>query len=330
MVNYSNVIQVGVSMIFIIILGFVCTKFKIIPKKESDILNRFVFRIGFFPLTIRSLAGKKIEEMNFYPLAIGTLMSITVYILSALMMIYPFKDRMNSYLSTVFPSNYINYVISGIPIFEALWDPSEESMIPIITLSNDLVTSPIFLFLSALYQMKKNKASGKDENKQPSGAKMIWPILKKVIKNPILLGNLAGLLYTCTSLPVPLYLQELWNILGDLCLPISLFCVGAFLSEHSLISCHWLKFITALVIRIFIGPAFAAVYSYLLKLPARLARQCVIIASQPTAVACFQLALNAGVGPGAASTMIFWTTILTVPTLIVWTLIMDSLHLFEE
>lgn len=326
---YVNVIQVGLSMIFIILLGFVCTKFNFIPKRESDVVNKFVFRAGFFCLTIRSLAGKTRQELNFYPLVIGGLMSISVYLLTALMLLYPFKDRWSQYLSTVFPGNYINYVISGVPIFQALWEPKDEVMIPIITLSNDLITSPIFLCLGAIYQLKKQAQTHPGERPLPKG-QMILVILKKIFSNPILLGNLVGLLYVCTNLPVPIYLRELFNMLGDLCLPLSLYCVGAFLSQHSLISCHWLKFLAAFILRAFIGPFFATVFAYALPLKPRLARQCVIMATQPTAVACFQLALNAGVGPGSASTLIFWTTLLTVPILICWVEILDGLNLFVE
>lgn len=122
-------------------------------------------------------------------------------------------------------------------------------MIPIISLSNDLVTSPIFLCLGAIYKLRKQREQ-RPNDKQPSKAKQVAIIIRKVFSNPILLGNLVGLLYVCTNLPVPIYLRELWLMLGDLCLPLSLFCVGAFLSQHSFVSCHWLKFLAALIPRI--------------------------------------------------------------------------------
>lgn len=324
-----NVVQVGLAMIFIIILGFICTKFNWIPKKESDVVNRFIFRGGFFALAVRLLAGKRKEDLNFYPLLIGGMMSVSVYLLCSLMFAYPFKDKMNQYLSTVFPSSYINYVISGMPIFQALWEPKDEIMIPMITLANDLFTSPIFFCLSAIYQIQQ-QAKDHPNKKKPSLKKTIGLIFKKIFTNPILLGMLGGLLYVCTDLPVPTYLEELLLLLGDLCLPLALFCVGAFLSQHSLISCHWLKFVAGMILRAFIGPFFACVYAYALGLNNRLARQCVIMAAQPTAVASYQLSLAAGIGTGSASTLVFWTTLLTVPILIVWIEILNSLNLFVE
>lgn len=330
MVDYSNVIHVGVSMLLLIILGYVCTKFRWVPKEESDILNRLTFKIAFFSLTLRSLAGKDAATMNYFPLAIGSLMAVTVYILMALILVYPkFKDKYATYLSTVFPANYVNYVISGMPIFTALWDVSESTMIPMITLANDLVTSPIFLAMCALYKIHKHKETHPDEP-PPTCAQVAREVVLRMLKNPILLGNLVGLVYAGTALPVSTMLSQVFNMLGDMCLAYSLFCVGAFLSQHSFMSCHWLKFVTALVVRLFIGPIIAGIYSWALGLSPRLARQCIIIAAQPTAVACFTLTDSAGVGSGAASTMIFWSTALTVPALIVWFTVLNALHLFEE
>ena len=330
MVDYSNVIHVGVSMLLLIILGYVCTKFRWVPKEESDILNRCTFKIAFFSLTLRSLAGKDAATMNYFPLAIGSLMAVTVYILMALILVYPnFKDKYATYLSTVFPANYVNYVISGMPIFTALWDVSESTMIPMITLANDLVTSPIFLAMCALYKIHKHKETHPDEP-PPTCAQVAREVVLRMLKNPILLGNLVGLVYAGTALPVSTMLSQVFNMLGDMCLAYSLFCVGAFLSQHSFMSCHWLKFVTALVVRLFIGPIIAGIYSWALGLSPRLARQCIIIAAQPTAVACFTLTDSAGVGSGAASTMIFWSTALTVPALIVWFTVLNALHLFEE
>lgn len=44
----------------------------------------------------------------------------------------------------------------------------------------------------------------------------------------------------------------------------------------------------------------------------------------------FQLALATVIGTGSASTQIFWTTLLTLSILIVWTEILNGLNLFIQ
>lgn len=111
MVNYTDVIQVGVSMLLIIIVGFVLAKLKIVTLKDSSPLNNVVFYIGFMPAIIRGIAPKKLKELDFKPFGIAALMAISTYIAVAFIMIYPFKNRMGTYLSTGFPAAYINYII---------------------------------------------------------------------------------------------------------------------------------------------------------------------------------------------------------------------------
>lgn len=319
-------------MLIIIIIGFITTKFKIIPKKQSDPVNSFVFTCGFMMLTLRTLAGKDAHDFNFIPLAVGALHSVSVYIVSALMMAVPMRDKFGFYLSSVFPVAYLNYVISGIPIFTSLWPIEESVVISMITLSNDLVSSPIFLILSGIYEIYNENKILKEQGmpKKKFTCSIILSILFRCFKNPILIGNLLGLLYAVTALPVPLFLSEIMKLLGDTVLPLSLFCIGAFLAEHSIVSCPFPQFIMCLLLRMFLGPFFGLIYSLVLKLPARLARQCVVLTCQPTAVAAYTLSIAAKVGTGASSTMIFWSTALTVPTLIIWITIMDKFNLFVE
>ena len=40
MTNFSNVIQVGVSMLLIVILGYVLTKFRVVTPRDNDLINK--------------------------------------------------------------------------------------------------------------------------------------------------------------------------------------------------------------------------------------------------------------------------------------------------
>lgn len=119
-------------------------------------------------------------------------------------------------------------------------------------------------------------------------------------------------------------------MMGDVVLPLSLFSVGIFLAQHSFIACHWLKFIVMLLIRHIISPLLAAVFAYLLHFNNKLARQCTLMTASPTAVACYLITSSSGIGTGAASTMIFWTTVLSVPFIIAWIAFLDKFNIFPE
>lgn len=332
MVDYGNVISTGSALLIIMILGFVCTKMKIIPKWQSDAANLFAFKVGVFPLTVRILAGKNAHTLNFLPLAVGALYSLSQYAVCLVIFLLPINDKLGHYCATVFASTYINFIIAGLPIFESIWPPSEESMLPPLVLANDLVTSPIFYVLSGFRDiMQENKILEQEGKiKRKFTCSLLLSIFSRCLTNPIFIGNIFGLLYSATGLPVPKFVATIFNLLGDAVLAILFFCVGAFLSENSIISCPWYQFICCTILRLIVGPAWGILYCKLLKLPHRLAKQVVVFLAQPTAVAGYSMSRAVNIGVGPVSTEILWTSILSVPSVIMYLSIMESYHLFDE
>lgn len=319
-------------MLLIILVGYILAKMKIVSPKESASLTRLYFYAGFMQLIIRGIVPRKLDELDFKSFGIAALMSISTYIAVALIMLYPFKNRFGTYLSTVFPTTYINYIISGTPVFNALWPPKESVLVNMMMIANDLISSPIFLFLVGIYNAiennKKRRANGLPPEK--FSFSIIGNVLLGVIKSPILIGNVVGIIYSACKIPYPIFIDRYLQFAGDMVFALALVGVGIFLAQNSLISCDWRQFIFCMITRCFIGPALAGLWCKALGMSARTSRQCIIIGAQPTAVASFAITSTNHLGEGCASTMILWTTILCVPTIIVWFAILDGLHLYVE
>ncbi|OHT03753.1 Auxin Efflux Carrier family protein [Tritrichomonas foetus] len=332
MVDYWNVMQVGIGMLIITAIGFTLGKLKIFKGSDVPIINKYVFKLNFIPLMARVIMVKKLSELNFMPLIDSALTSLATYFIVIPVFLFPFKDKFAMFLSVILPSAYINFVVSGLPVFVAIWGEGEVVVLSILTLANDLLVVPLYLVLSELYILRKNNEKRRDsgEPELKFTGKQALKILLHVMKSPILIGDIVGFVYAATTLPMPTYLKSLTTIMGDVVLPLSLFSVGIFLSQHSFIACHWLKFIVMLLIRHVISPLFAAVFAWALKFDNRLSRQCCLMTCSPTAVACYLITSTSGIGAGAASTMIFWTTVLSVPFIIGWIAVLDHLHIFVE
>jgi hypothetical protein len=61
-----------------------------------------------------------------------------------------------------------------------------------------------------------------------------------------------------------------------------------------------------------------------------MARQCIIMATLPAAVSSYLMSVNAGIGTGVASTMVFWTNMLFLPAVIGWFVVLDKFGWFIE
>jgi predicted permease len=329
---YNNVIHVGGAIILMIALGFLLSKLKVIDPKVFDPMNRFVFRCCFIGLILKIVIHQRLETMDFTPLVILVCSMFTANLLLALTTLYPVPDRFQTFLETMLPSTYVNYMITGFPIFNAIWGEENNVTATIITLSNDLMTVPLYYFLCGVHKfvLKNREHRAKGEELEKFSLRIFRDIALNILLSPIIIGYIIGFIWAGFHIPVPLFMNEVIRVLSDVVVPLSCLCIGGFLAQHSLISCHWAQFAIGLVVRHILCPIIAGVFAKLMNGGATMARQCMIMSALPSAVASYLLSSNQGIGTGMASTMVFWTNIVFLPVIIVWFLTLDGLRLFVE
>ena len=333
MADYSGVIQVGASMLATILIAFVLCRFKLIPFSAIGCMNKFLLKCCYLPLLARAISVRNLSEIYFTPALVGGIANVMVHCLFAIAFLLPLRDRFYYFLSSVLPSVYINYLIVGIPVFNAVWPESENVVVAVLTLSNDVLCVPSFLIFSNLYLRRRRNIQHRRDGDgivETFSPKLLGQIALRVLLNPIMFGNILGYIYAATGWEMCPFLWDLMNYLADAVLALSLFCVGGFLSQHSLIACHWLHFLLCVLARHVAFPGFVALVAMAFKLSGRLTRQCVLMAANPSATACYMLAADANVGQGVSSTMIFWTTLFCVPIQVLWLYTFDSLNLFPD
>ncbi|KAH0790762.1 Auxin Efflux Carrier family protein [Histomonas meleagridis] len=332
MVDYSNVISVGCAVITLIFIGFIARKFRIIKSYAFDRINTFIFKPCFVPLIANNVVYQDLSKIDFRPFGACALAIISTHVFLLFVLIFKNENRLAYYLSTTLPSTYVNYVIIGIPIFDSIWDASENQILTVITLCNDLIAAPIYLILSGIntYLSNNREHVKKGEPKEKFSFKIILNIIIGIIKNPIIIGYIIGFFWAGVGIPTCYFIDRLIIIMSQCVLALSCFCVGSFLADHSLLSCSWVQFIICAVSRHIIMPLLTGLFSSALGLSGRQSRQAIVITTLPTAVASYLLSYNANIGTGASSTMIFWTNIFFIPIIIAWFAVLDALGIFIE
>ena len=157
MVDYANFAQSGVSILLTMIIGYVAFKFNYLKVKSINPTNLFLLKCCYFPMIFRNIAIRDIKNMSVMPFVIGICSNITTHLLMTVIFLLPIKNKLYWYLSSVFSSVYVNYLILGFPIFNAIWDENENITVSIMALSNDLINIPIFLTLANIYNIKKER-----------------------------------------------------------------------------------------------------------------------------------------------------------------------------
>ena len=363
MVNfYLDVLQAGVSCLLLISVGFILSKFQVFSGTEFKVFNHVNSDIALPFLLFRSMASRKIREISFLPLINALLMSASTQLCTAFVcFIFPFKDKLATYLSTVISSVYINYLVIGLPIFNSIWGTNYNHIPSICTFTHYILLVPSYLVLSQLWHIKKDKEKqlqvknvnenkmnddsqkdmeneNKDVNEEKTSAVKADRITIKDVgmafyitfKSPIVIGNVIGLVWSAIGIEYYPFFERLGKYLGDIVLVFALVSIGRFLQVNSLLSCHWFHLISCLFIRCFVCPGFSALFAWAMKLDGRLARQCIVLSALPAANAGFVMATKMGIGAGVASAMVFWSLIIIVPVLIFWFFIFNHFGLFPD
>lgn len=334
MVDYTNVIYSGVSIIVEIAIGFVCFKAKVFSEASISNLNNFLVNICYLPLIFRAIAVRDLKTLSFMPFVVA-IVSVTALAILMLVvfLIRGFKNNFYMYLSTLLPVAYVNYLIIGLPIFKSMWGESENAMVAVQNLSGDLFVVPIYLILTNFYRIYLNNIEHKQNGDgivEHASFKIVKDVLIRLVTNKFIIGNALGFIYAGTGWKMCPFIGLVMKYLGDAVLALALFTVGGFLAQHSLIACNWLHFIVSILLRMVAFPWLIAFFCYIFKVSSRLSRQCMVMGSMPSATASFFFSYQFGTGPGVASTMILWSTVLSVPASILWLYVLDKCKIFIE
>jgi len=117
--------------------------------------------------------------------------------------------------------------------------------------------------------------------------------LLTVIKNPLILGCLLGILLNVTGIGMPGWTQPVMEIISRAALPLGLLAVGVALNLEALRSAGK-PLIASSVIKLLLMPLIAVGISLLLKLEVQEQAMLVLFASVPTATSAYILARQLG------------------------------------
>lgn len=139
----------------------------------------------------------------------------------------------------------------------------------------------------------------------------------ELIRNPLVLSTVAGLVWGQAGLPLPRFADQTLHLLGQSALPAGLLAVGAALriegmGEKPLVHGWWLA------IKLLLMPAGALACAHLFPLPPNEAGALVAWAALPTAASAYILAVRMGGDGPAVAAQITASTLLSMLTLPVW------------
>ncbi|GBG79698.1 hypothetical protein CBR_g29962 [Chara braunii] len=164
-----------------------------------------------------------------------------------------------------------------------------------------------------------------------SGERRLWVVcVKAFLQGRLMWAGLVGMAYSLLAsrygFDMPTPLEKTVTMLSNMCLGLSMISLGMFTAlEGSLVPIGWWNTTWTFSLRLLWEPALAGIITYLFGCRGRVLKVAIIQSALPQAVITFVLASQFGVHPDVLSTSVGLGTLVSLPLLIVYYLLLELL-----
>lgn len=299
------VIEVILPVFAIMLSGYLAGRFKLLGEKSSEALNGFVYFIALPALFVVSMGRVAIDEVVHVPFLLafggGLLGAVGLTLLVAT---FVFPNRLSALGLHGLTAVFSNTGYLGIPLLLTTFGEAGKLPGIISTVMMGAVVMTIGLII-----IETDLSS----NARP--LRILWNVLKGVIKSPLVLSAALGLFISYMQWPMPAAVATFCDILGAAAAPCALFAIGLFLVGRSFTAglgeVGWL-----VAIKLFVQPAITWWLAYrVMEMESVWAASAVIQAALPTGALVFVLAQQYGIYVQRATAAIMISTVASVVTL---------------
>lgn len=290
-------------LIAIMLAGYLTGYFRLFDDNASKVLSRFVFLVAMPVFIFISLARVSVDAFFDWPfLAVLGGGMLAIYCIAFLVARFAFPGGMAAHSLHALTAMFSSTAYIGLPLILVLF--GEAGLVPGVV--GAVITGAVFMPITIL-MVEIDKGHAKQ--------KILAASLLAILRNPLLVATVAGLLTAASGVVVPVPLASFCDLLGNAFIPCALFSAGLFISGCSVkgevTEISWLVFA-----KLILHPLITWWLAFhVFELEGVLPLIAVIQAALPSGVPVFVLAQHYNIFVGRASTVIFVSTILSVLTL---------------
>ena len=217
------IIDVVFPVFAIMLTGYLLGHFKVLGEASSEALNRFVYFVALPALFFISLARAPISEVFYWPMliAFGGGMAIT-FALAVLVAHFAFPGSFGAKGMSGIAAIFSNTGYMGLPLLLLIY--GDAGLLPGIVTS--IMTGVVAMALATA--ILEIETSGRGRVGVLAGR-----VVLGVIKSPLLIAAIAGLLVAWAGFELPKAVQTFSDLLAAAAGPSALFAIGLFVAGRS-------------------------------------------------------------------------------------------------
>ena len=218
------VLNVILPICLLLLLGFICVRFEFILQEHIKGLSQFVFKISLPAFLLQALASKRFDEIwnPSYFIAYGG-GSLLVFVLAFWVYYKYFHCRLTESGVLSMGASMSNTGFIGTAILTMLIGQHAAIYLSLTLIIENLLIVALTLIIAEA-----------GEHQHRTIPQLLKQTLNNVIKNPVILSILFGVICIILNIHLPAYVVQALEMLGKTASPIALFVIGGSLVGMSL------------------------------------------------------------------------------------------------
>lgn len=300
-----------IPFVIYLLFGYGLRMTGLADRKLMGELNQLLFK-GFFPiLMFDNLYGNR-EHLGgggrLVVISVITLVVLLVILVISVPRFVKENSRRGVVIQALYRSNTLLFVL---PLAESLFGSGSQALASMAL----AVLVPVYnVFATVLFEYYRGE-------KVSPGTLFI-----SILKNPLIAGALAGLLFVWLKIRLPLCVETPVAKLAGLCTPMCLLVLGGSLEFHS-IRKNARCLATVLTLKMIVLPAVMAVVSVLFRMAPVERFIFLITYAAPVATASYSMAQNMGGDGELAGELVAVSTVVSAVTIFGWIFVLKMLEL---
>ena len=302
-----------VPIFLMMLLGLLFRKIGWIDEVFASKMNKFVFLVPLPVLLFEDLATvdfAEVWDMKFVLFCFGATL-ISIVIAAAVSFLWKDRSIQGEFIQASYRSSA---ALLGIAFIQNIY--GDAGMAPLMIIGSVPLYNVMAVVVLSFFQPERKKLD-----------RQVWiNTLKGIITNPIILGIIAGLLWSALRLPIPSILEKTVSNIGAVATPMGLMAMGATFDIRKAFG----KAKPAVAASVMKLVGFAALFLPLAVWLGFRREQLVailIMLGSATTVSCYVMARNMGHEGVLTSSTVMLTTMCSAFTVTGWLYILRSMGL---
>jgi malonate transporter len=213
----SAILNIVAPVFGLIVIGYVAARWRLLSDGAAQGISDFAFTLAIPALLCRTIATAEFGALS--PLAVWTSFYTAGFLtwgfatlLSMTLLARPREDA----ASVAMTATFGNTVMLGIPLAIGAFGDKATAIIALVL----SIHAPTWWLLGMLHA----QAAGGAPDQSPG--KMIASLARDLMRNPIIIGILVGVLWRFTGLKLPVAIDRLLQLMAQAGIPTSLVALG--------------------------------------------------------------------------------------------------------